>query len=91
MKGRTVVSKLSSLLTEGDSSTGQWSSTRFAMLFTVILSNIIIFGVWATVCVMKQEIIMIHSSLITLYGLANGITITGKVTQKHFEGKHTKQ
>jgi len=82
------MSKLSSLLKDGQSD--NWSSTRFAMLFTVLLSNIVIFGTWAAVCILKQDIIMIPSSLITLYGLANGIIVTGKVTQKHFEGQHTK-
>ena len=76
---------LSSLLKE-HSGSEQLSSTRLAMLFTVILSNIVIFGVWAVVCIMKHDLIIIPSSLITLYGLANGITITGKVTQKRFEG-----
>jgi|GEM_PF-4162126 len=77
---------LSSLLK--DKNNDVWSSTRFTLLLTVILSNFSIFSVWVVVCLYNKDIINIPSSIITLYSLANGITLSGKVVQKRHELKH---
>lgn len=77
---KKLLSKLSSLLQENND--GQWSSTRFALLFTVLISNICIFGVWIYISISQKQMAPISSNLITIYSLANGITLTGKVVQK---------
>lgn len=76
--------KLSSLL---EDNSGSWSSMRFSHLFTVINSNIVIFGVWAIICIMKKDILDFPGQVVTIYTLANGITFGGKIAQKHFENK----
>lgn len=77
---KKILSRLSSLLKEGDND--QWSSTRFSLLFTVLISNICIFGVWVYISISQKQLAPITSEIITVYSLANGITLTGKVVQK---------
>jgi hypothetical protein len=77
---KKILSRLSSLLKDG--SDEHWSSTRFILLFTVLVSNICIFGAWVFVSISQKHLASISSELITIYSLANGITLTGKVVQK---------
>lgn len=83
---KKIFSKLSSLLKDGQDN--NWSSTRFTLLFTVIISNVSIFGVWMFVCLWQKQMITIPSEIITIYSLANGITLTGKVIQTRHELKY---
>jgi len=85
-----ILSKLSSLLKD-NARDNSWSSTRFSLLFTVLISNISIFGIWVFVCIVKKEIISIPADIITLYSLANGITMSGKVIQTRHELKYSNQ
>ena len=85
-----ILSKLSSLL-KVNSQDNSWSSTRFSLLYTVLLSNICIFGIWGFVCIVKKEIVSIPADIITLYSLANGITMSGKVIQTRHELKYSNQ
>ena len=82
-----IFSKLSSLLKD-NSKDNSWSSTRFTLLFTVLISNLSIFGIWVFVCFVKKELVNIPADIITLYSLANGITISGKVIQTRHELKY---
>ena len=82
---KKLLSKLSSLLKDGQDN--NWSSTRFTLLFTVVISNISIFSVWIFVCLWQKQIITIPAEIITIYSLANGITLTGKVVQTRHELK----
>jgi hypothetical protein len=79
-----LLAKLSSLLQDG-SGDQMWSTTRFSFLFTVLISNIVIFGVWAAVCYHTRQIVSIPSGVLSIYLAANGITATSKIVQKHFE------
>jgi hypothetical protein len=85
---KNLLKKFSSLLQDG-SGDSAWSTTRFAFLFTVIISNVVIFGVWVAICYHKREIVPIPSEIVTLYSLANGITAASKVIQKRFESNNT--
>jgi hypothetical protein len=80
---KKLLHKLSTLLTEGDD--GSWSTTRFAMLFTVLISNVALFSVWVMICWYKKDIIALPTTVVSLYSLANTIVVAGKVTQKKFE------
>ena len=82
-----LLSKLSSLLKD-NSQDNTWSSTRFALLFTVLVSNLCIFSVWVFICIIKKEIVNIPTDIISLYSLANGITISGKIIQTRHELKY---
>jgi hypothetical protein len=84
-----ILSRFSSLLKDGNDD--QWSSTRFTLLFTVLLSNICIFGVWAYICIQTKQLILFPSEIITMYCLANGITLSGKVIQTRHELKYSKK
>jgi hypothetical protein len=88
MKIREFFDKLwynmSGLLKNGSE---RWSSIRFAFLLSVIFSNIVIFGIWATLSIMSLQMIIIPESVLILYCLANGIATTGKIWQKNIETK----
>lgn len=84
-----LLSRLSSLLKDGQDD--QWSSTRFTLLFTVLLSNLCIFGVWVFICIHNKELIVIPNEIITIYSLANGITLSGKLIQTRHELKYSKK
>ena len=64
------------------------SSTRFAFLFSVIVSNISIFGICIGLCIWVGEILPIPDSILLLYCLGNSISFGGKVLQKFFEGNN---
>jgi hypothetical protein len=88
MQSMKLLKKLSSLLQDG-SGDGTWSTTRFTFLFTVIVSNVVIFGVWVAICYHRRDIVAIPSQIVTIYSLANGIAATSKIVQKRFETNST--
>ena len=53
----------------------------------VILSNFVIFGVWIGLSIYFGKLLEIPQSVIILYGIANGIFVTGKTFQNWIEGK----
>ena len=61
------------------------SSTRFSLLVCMLLSNISIFSVWVYLCLSKGSLVDIPESVIVIYSVANGISITGKLVQKKLE------
>ena len=80
-----LLSKVSSLFKDGSSI--DWSSARFAFLVSVIISNLAIFGIWVGLSIINNVVMPIDASVLTLYGLANGISFTGKLIQKNMESK----
>jgi ABC-type siderophore export system fused ATPase/permease subunit len=63
------------------------SSTRFAFLLSVIISNIMIFGVWAYLSITSHLMVPFPESVIVIFSLANAITYSGKLYQKTLENK----
>lgn len=61
------------------------SSTRFSFLLCVFMSNLSVFGIWGYMSFSMGVMAEIPESVIMLYCLANGITFTGKMVQKHME------
>ena len=61
------------------------SSTRFSMLFCTLLSNLTIFTVWTYLSLTKGIVMEFPDSVVYLYAVANGISITGKLVQKKLE------
>jgi len=80
-----LLTKLSGMLQNAGP---RWSSTRFAFILAVILSNFIIFGLWLGLSINQQELLPIDNSILILYGLANGISFGGKLIAKPMEGKN---
>lgn len=70
-----------------DPTTKFWSSNRVAYLFTVFLSNIIIFSAILYYVINSGDLPIIDSSILAIYGLANGIPQVAKVWQKKEEQK----
>lgn len=64
---------------------GEASSVRWVLLFTTILSNLLLWPTWLYICVKTNTIVDIPFGVYTTYGVANGITMVGKVWQKHME------
>lgn len=63
------------------------SSTRFQFLYSSILSNTLVFGLWGLISLFKWELQNIPDGVIWVYAAANGINIAGKVWSKSVETK----
>jgi len=70
------------LISEKDT---EHSSQRFTLLISSLISNILVFGVWTAICFKKGEMVTIPDGVFILYGIANGVTMLGKVFQKKIE------
>ncbi len=68
-------------------STNGPSSTRFQFLFSSLLSNTLVFGVWALISLVKWELQNVPDGVVWIYAAANGINIAGKVWTKSIESK----
>lgn len=64
---------------------GTWSSNRVAFIFTMVLSNIIMWGAVLYLVIINSAFPDIPNSIVMLYGLANGIASVSKVWQKREE------
>ena len=64
---------------------GTWSSNRVAFIFTMVLSNIIMWGAILYLVIVNSAFPDIPNSIVMLYGLANGIASVSKVWQKREE------
>jgi hypothetical protein len=62
-----------------------WSSTRFAFLLSVIISNFSIFGMWIFLSVINNTLLPIDNSIIMIYAICNGLLSATKLIQKHQE------
>lgn len=63
------------------------SSVRLAFLYSVFISNLLIFGCWIYLSISSFQMIPIPESVLVFYALANGISTGGKIWQKFLEGK----
>jgi hypothetical protein len=63
------------------------SSIRFVLLLSVILSNSVIFLIWLVLSLINMTMVDIPESVLYLYALANGLSLTGKVVQRQIELK----
>jgi len=63
------------------------SMTRFLSLFTIVLSNIAMWGTWLVICYLEGLIVDIPDGVVYVYAAANGLTLAGKVGQKFAEKK----
>lgn len=61
------------------------SSTRFSFIFTMLLSNIIVWGLFLILSFIQCKFISVPESVIALYCVSNGIVWTGKIRQKKQE------
>lgn len=77
-------SKVSGMISNGSLF---WKTVRFNLFFTMIISNVSIFGIWIALCIIKSEILSIPESVVLLYATANGIALTGKTAEKIQETK----
>ena len=79
-----LISHISSLFKNGGE---HWSSTRFAFLLAVVLSNFVIFGVWMGLSIVSKTILPVDNSVIILYAICNGLLSATKLIQKPMENK----
>ncbi len=66
------------------------SSTRFAFLLTVVLSNTTVWSLWLFLSLYKQEILDIPVGVYTALGVSNGIGFASKIGQKYIEHSENK-
>lgn len=79
--GNLLVDGYKSLVAKG----GDASSIRWVLLFTTILSNLLLWPTWLYICIKTNTVVDIPFGVYTTYGVANGITMVGKVWQRHVE------
>lgn len=84
-----LLDKLSSMLEE-NTAANAWSSTRFSFIFSVILSNVVLFSLIGYETVLTGKVPDVPEGAIWIYALANGISFAGKVSQKLGELKNSK-
>jgi hypothetical protein len=81
-----LVSKLSSIFKANETSSN-WSSIRVAFIYTVLVSNLVFWGIWGWLSLAKHECLRVPQSVILIYASANGISTGGKIWQKNQEAK----
>ena len=64
---------------------GSWSSNRVSFIFTMLISNIIVWGAILYLVIVNSEFPNIPDSIVVIYGLANGIASAAKLWQKREE------
>jgi hypothetical protein len=77
-----LFSHISSLFKNGSP---YWSSTRFAFILSVVISNVSIFGLWIFLSIMNNMLLPIDSSIIVIYAICNGLLSAAKLIQKPME------
>lgn len=61
------------------------SMMRFAFLFSVIVSNVIVWYVWLFVCIWTRSLVNIPPGVVEIFAYANGISFIGKGLQSFAE------
>lgn len=72
--------RLSSMLLSDDKA--NWSSSRFQMVFTVVVSNLCLWFVFVFLCIKQGAMIDVPQGVLAIYGIANGIAAGAYVVQK---------
>ena len=67
------------------SSDSAQSSGRFAFLFSIILSNVVVWYTWLFVCIWTRSIVDIPSGVVMVYSAAQGLSFAGKGIQTFAE------
>lgn len=65
---------------------GTPSANRFVYLFTAILANVMVWGIWAWVSFTNMKLADMPDGVIAIFALSLGIVSAAKVGQKYFEG-----
>jgi hypothetical protein len=60
---------------------GMPSAGRFGFLYSVLLSNSVVWYTWLFVCIWTRSIVDIPVGVYTTYGIANGVAFAGKGVQ----------
>jgi len=68
-----------------NSETGLWSSNRFAYVFTMFISNLVIWGGILFLVITASAFPEIPQGVIFVYGISNGVASIAKVWQKREE------
>lgn len=76
--------KLQTIFIE-DGETGLWSSNRVSFIFTMFLSNVIMWGAILYLVIIDSAFPVIPESIIAIYGISNGVASLAKVWQKREE------
>ncbi len=61
------------------------SVMRFAFLFSVLFSNIVVWYTWLFVCIWTRSIVNLPPGVVEAYGFANGAAFVGKSLQRFAE------
>lgn len=68
-----------------DATDGFWSSNRVAFIFTMFISNIILWGAILYLVIQTLAFPVIPESIVVIYGISNGVASVAKVWQKREE------
>lgn len=64
------------------------SAMRFCLIFSFIVASVLPFAVWATLCIMQNQMIDLPSGIISFALGILGIVATAKVFEKREEMKN---
>ena len=64
---------------------GHWSSNRFAYVFTMLISNLILWGCILFIVITTTSFPEIPGGIIMVYGISNGVSSIAKIWQKREE------
>lgn len=63
------------------------SAGRFGFLYSVLLSNTVVWYVWLFVCIWTRTVVDIPDGVWMAYGVANGTAFAGKGVQSFAENR----
>ena len=69
---------------------GTQSAGRFGFLYSVLVSNTVLWYVWLFVCIWTRTLVNIPEGVYIAYGIANGMAFAGKGVQLFAEKSEKK-
>lgn len=69
---------------------GTQSAGRFGFLYSVLVSNTVLWYVWLFVCIWTRTLVNIPEGVYIAYGIANGMAFAGKGVQSFAEKSEKK-
>lgn len=70
---------------------GAQSAGRFGFLYSVLLSNTVLWYAWLFVCIWTRTLVNIPEGVYIAYGIANGVAFAGKGIQSFSENREEKK
>ena len=57
------------------------SAGRLGFLFSIFISNVVLWSTWLGICIYKHEMVNIPEGVVMVYAAAQGLSFAGKAAQ----------